>query len=97
MSLLRVIYRIEEHHFDYVSSEVLDTLIVREEISHFYRPSEKRWINVRLDFIRGTGGKYNGPERRRLAVPKEKTSSKEDYPRWLERLCRYLEGMAVLL
>ncbi len=100
MPYLRVVYKNQEHPFDYVSSGVLDTLIMREEISHFYRPSEKRWINVKLDFIRGTGGKYNGPERRRHAVPQEKTSNlerKENYPRWLERLCRYLEGMAVLI
>ncbi len=101
MPYLRVIYRNQDNPFDYVSSEVLDTLIVREEISHFYRPSDKRWINVKLDFIRGTGGKYDGPDRRRLALPKEKigaekrsqAGAKENYPRWLERLCQYLEGI----
>ncbi len=100
MPYLRVVYRNQEHPFDYVSSGVLDALIMREEISHFYRPSEKKWINVKLDFIRGTGGKYTGPDRRRVAAPKDDKWSaerKENYPRWLERLCQYLEGMAVLL
>ena len=42
--------------FDYVSGDLLDSLIKLDEITHFYRASEKRWINIKFDPIRGRGG-----------------------------------------
>jgi len=66
MPYIRVIYSIRKYDFDYVPADLLDTLIIEDQITHFYRPSEKRWINVRLDEIRGRGGCYQGPERRRI-------------------------------
>ncbi len=64
MAYIRVIYRKEKYGFDYVSSGWLDALIMGDEITHFYRPSEKRWISIKFDPVRGTGGLYQGPERR---------------------------------
>ncbi len=55
--------------FDYVSTTMLDTLIESKAITHFYRPSEKRWVNVKLCPIRGHGGQYQGPERRKKKSP----------------------------
>jgi hypothetical protein len=64
MAYIRVVYRKEKYGFDYVSGNWLDTLIVGDEITHFYRPAEKRWISIKFDPVRGTGGLYQGPERR---------------------------------
>lgn len=96
MGCIRVIYRTKRYDYDYVSSGVLDTLIRQDEISHFYRPSEKRWVNVRFDLVRGRGGWYQGPERRR----NEKSKLVRKIPvsafqgtsvPWLERLWRSIE------
>ncbi len=55
--------------YDYVSSQVLDDLITQSEIRQFYRPSEKRWVSVGVDVVRGAAGSpYAGPERRRSAT-----------------------------
>ncbi len=94
MPYLRVIYTRKQMPYDYVSSELLDILIMREEISHFYRPREKKWVSVKKDLIRGTGGKYKGPERRVLSLVKQHLrgfKKREGHPRWFERLCRDLE------
>jgi len=64
MPLIRVVYRAAEYGFDYVTSDLLDTLITQDVITHFYRASERRWINIGLDPVRGSGGGYQGPERR---------------------------------
>ncbi len=64
MPLIRVVYRAGEYGFDYVASNLLDSLIMQDEITHFYRPSEGRWIDVRIDPARSRGGGYQGPERR---------------------------------
>jgi len=64
MAYIRVVYRTERCGFDYVSGRRLDILILADEITHFYRPAEKRWINIRLDPVRGSGGLYEGLERR---------------------------------
>ena len=65
MAYIRVVYRKERYcGFDYVFSERIDTLIKGDEITHFYRPAEKRWISIKFDPVRGSGGLYQGPERR---------------------------------
>ena len=43
---------------------LLDKLIASHDIIQFYRESEKKWVVVGSDPIRGTGGTYIGPERR---------------------------------
>jgi hypothetical protein len=64
MAYIRVVYRKEKYDFDYVSDKWLDTLIMGDKITHFYRPAEKRWISIKFDRVRGSGGVYQGPERR---------------------------------
>jgi len=71
MAYIRVVYRREKYGFDYVSSRRLDSLITGDEITHFYRPVEKKWINIRLDPVRGSGGLYQGPERRDIIIRPE--------------------------
>ena len=46
--------------FDYVPSDRLDPLITQGEISHFFRHSEGKWVNVKNDPIRGVGGGLSG-------------------------------------
>ncbi len=61
--LLRVKFGNEK--YDYVNGEAIDDLIERKEICMFYRPSEKRWIDVEVGPIRAERGIYYiGPERR---------------------------------
>ncbi len=98
MPLIRVVYRANEYGFDYVASHLLDFLITQDEITHFYRPSEGRWIDVRIDAVRGSGGGYQGPERRgkddRLKSVGKKGRSKAGArcSDWLDGLWREVEG-----
>ena len=102
MPLIRVIYRAAGCDFDYVTREVLDTLIVRDGITHFYRPSERRWVNIRLDPVRGSGGRYQGPERRGMDK-KPKPAKKKGFldararcSDWLENLWQHVESHSAL-
>ena len=54
--------------FDYVSEDLLDSLIKLDGITHFFRPSESRWINIRIDPVRRRGGCYQGLDRRKTYV-----------------------------
>jgi hypothetical protein len=102
MAYIRVAYKTEDSDFDYVPGNRLDTLIVQDEISHFFRPSEKRWVSIKFDAVRGEGGNaYQGPERRRndLAVRVAEKETKisclrEEAPGkdWLESLWRQIEN-----
>jgi len=94
MAYIRVVYRKENYGFEYVPGPWLDSLIKGDEITHFYRPAEKRWINIKFDPVRGSGGLYQGPERRRtINRPDEKVkkAGKDERNRsssWLEELWR---------
>ncbi len=100
MAYIRVIYRKKNFNYDYVADYMLDMHIKKEEISHFYRPSERTWTNVRLGPIRGRGGWYDGPERRAFQsrsiaeqeMPEEKKESEDSVPAdWLENLWNKIE------
>ncbi len=98
MPLIRVVYRVKEYVFDYVPSDLLESLITQDQITHFYRPSEERWVSIRLDPIRGRGGGYQGPERRRTE-PKPNSNIEKGCLHaevrgsvWLEGLWRLIEG-----
>ena len=54
----------QDNRYDFVDAETLDRLLASNEIRGFYRPSEKRWVDVSRDPIRGSGGRYSGPDRR---------------------------------
>ena len=56
-------------HYDYVDTRVLDRLIADNKLRLFFRPSEKRWVNVSTDPVRGVGGEYFGPDRRESLKP----------------------------
>jgi hypothetical protein len=61
--ILHVQYRNQK--YDYVDRQKLDDLITQKGIKLFYRPSEKKWVDVDMDPVRGTGvGPYTGIERR---------------------------------
>ena len=102
MAYIRVAYRAKNRDFDYVPGNQLDTLIARHEISHFFRPAEKRWVSVKFDAVRGDGGgPYQGPERRRNDdwVPAVDRNAENSSPNiepsgkdWLERLWRQIEN-----
>jgi hypothetical protein len=100
MAYIRVLYKTKECAFDYVHNHFLNTMILEEEISHFYRPSEGRWISVKFDEVReGKEDFYQGPERRgsgyrlRLENQRRKNSSTvEEKTDWLERLWRHIEN-----
>jgi hypothetical protein len=62
---IRVIYR--DRGYDYVSSSALDRLLAAGIIKAFFRPLAKRWVYVGQDRVRGSGGTYMGPERRKTA------------------------------
>ncbi len=51
---------------DIVPAPLLDQLISSGSVKQFYRPSEQRWIVPGADKTRGSGGMYEGVERRLL-------------------------------
>ncbi|HVN96642.1 MAG TPA: hypothetical protein VMT62_09450 [Syntrophorhabdaceae bacterium] len=55
----------QDDHYDYVGPGILEKLLKDEYVRRFYRPSEKRWVDIVHDPIRGIGGDYGGPERRK--------------------------------
>jgi len=61
--LIRVQYQNDLHGI--VDAPTLDWLLLGKNLKRFYRPSEKRWVDVYRDPIRGLGGQaYSGPDRR---------------------------------
>ncbi len=52
------------HGYDFVTVKTLAKLLMENKIRYFYRPFERRWVDVYLDPIRGIGGNYSGPNRR---------------------------------
>jgi len=101
MAYIRVAYKTKDGNFDYVPGNRLDTLIAQDEISHFFRPEEKRWVSIKFDAVRGEGGDADqGPERRRNDNPLRAAGKEaENYPSseeapdkdWLEGLWRQIE------
>ncbi len=55
----------QDNRYDFVNTQILDRLLAEKEIRRFRRPSEQRWIDVDTDPVRGLGGHYSGPDRRR--------------------------------
>jgi hypothetical protein len=101
MTYIRVAYKTKDVDFDYVPSNRLETLVARDEISHFFRPAERRWVSIKFDAVRGEGGDgYQGPERRRndntvwAGKEAEKSSLNEEAAGkdWLEGLWRQIEN-----
>jgi hypothetical protein len=60
--MLRVQY--QNFNYDYVDTRTLDRLLLGRDLRGFFRPSEKKWVNVYRDPIRGMGGEYYGSDRR---------------------------------
>ena len=96
MPYIRVTYRDREYDFDYVPTHQIASLIAQDEITHFFRRSEKRWVNVRCDKIRGSGGFYHGPERRMENASSQKEeqefNGKTRDENWMEGLWSHLEN-----
>ena len=92
MGDIPVVYKKEEYGFSYVSGKYLDALIKEGEITHFYRPAERRWISIKSDRIRGIGGLYLGPERRGIINRSEEEAQKaEENERY--RSSNWLKGL----
>jgi hypothetical protein len=102
MAYIRIAYKTKNKDFDYVPGHRLDSLIAEDEITHFFRPAEKRWVSVKFDPVRGEGGDaYQGPERRRndhLSWTSAKEALKSPFAEeasaknWLERLWHHIEN-----
>lgn len=72
--ILHVQYK--DLRYDYVTARILDELLAHRQLRLFFRPSEKRWVNVLTDPVRGAGGEYAGPDRReRRKARKERRAS----------------------
>ena len=99
MAYIRVVHKKGNYGFEYVPSQWLDTLIKGDEITHFYRPAEKRLINIKFDPVRGSGGLYQGPERRQIInrpdkkVQKTGRDERNRSSSWLESLWRDIQKL----
>ncbi len=60
--LIKVMYH--NNKYDMVNGYLLDKLLASDRIKRFYRYSEKGWVIIGRDWIRGRGGTYSGHERR---------------------------------
>jgi hypothetical protein len=54
--------------YDYVDNRTLDELIEQDLIRQFYRPSERRWIDIETDPVRGKVRFYRLEEQRWINV-----------------------------
>jgi hypothetical protein len=62
MAFIRVAYKTKKAGFDYVDGNLLETLIIQDEIRHFFRPSDKRWVSAKFDAVReGRKDGYQAP------------------------------------
>ncbi len=61
---LRVNYT--DNSYDYIAGTTLNKLIRQHKVKRFYRNSAHRWVTVGVDPIRGMGGVYAGPDRRKM-------------------------------
>lgn len=61
--LISVVFKDRRH--DLVKGFVLDQLLAAGQLKKFYRHSEKKWVLVGSDPIRGMGGENPGYRRRR--------------------------------
>jgi hypothetical protein len=64
---IRVQY--QDDRYDYIADFMLDNYVSSKEVKRFYRPSEERWVYTANDPVRGLGGTYAGPERRKAYMP----------------------------
>ena len=63
--LLRIQYQDKE--YNYVNPETIDELIMTRRTRQFFRPSERRWVDIEEASPRGyPRGSYSGPERRMI-------------------------------
>lgn len=60
--IIRIMYHDRKH--DVVNESLLQQLIEEGKVMKFYRPSEG-WVSVGRRPVRGRGGVYHGPERRK--------------------------------
>jgi hypothetical protein len=58
MQFIQVVYPKDKRGS--VDDITLDELIRSQKISHFYRPSEKRWVDIFVDPVRGSGQAHGG-------------------------------------
>jgi len=66
MMHIRVVYYNDK--YDYVTDLKFQELLGLKQVKRFYRPSEKRWVTVGIDRIRGMGGTYSGLDRRKTLM-----------------------------
>ena len=89
MQLIQVLYR--NNRGGPVDDITLDELIRSRKITHFYRPSEERWVDIFVDPVRGEdGGHYTEGLKRRYADREEddEQRTREEKPDGLfRRLC----------
>ena len=69
MRHIEVKYKSGTHAF--VDDYLLDSLIHTEQITHFFRPSERRWVKIGVDPIRRKASPNPGRERRRTGHIRE--------------------------
>jgi hypothetical protein len=60
---IRIVYYNGE--YDYVTAPNLGRLLRSGRVKAFFRPLVRRWVYIGYDSVRGVGGAYAGPERRR--------------------------------
>lgn len=79
--LIRVRYRNDRE--GHVDSITLNELIESKRISHFYRPSENRWVDILVDPLRRRGETKVTGRLQRASDWEEENEEKEEKPRGL--------------
>ena len=79
--LIQVRYRSDRE--GHVDSITLNELIESKKISHFYRPSENRWVDISVDPLRRRGETKVTGRFQRASDWEEKDEEKEEKPRGL--------------
>src|SRR5512135_2024215 len=76
MQLIRVLYRNDRRGS--VDDITLDELIRSQKIKRFYRPAEKRWVDIFVDPVRGSGQTHGAGGLERRVTDWEEEKAREE-------------------
>lgn len=92
---MRITVKYQNNTVDAIETSLLDELIASHKIKQFLRA--EGWVTVGTDPIRGSGGSYEGPDRRQTTSPSLKPDSLSRRQPARESIAKYAVGIVETL